>query len=279
MELEIKVGLFVSIGAILVMLAVVILGSTENLLQMKNRYVAYFNTVEGLLPGAKVMLGGVQIGTVEKIELNLEKKNIEVRLGVVRSLSNWIRSSSYAEVATQGVLGDKYVNLSAGDFNEPEMKTGSEIPTRSGGGFAQVLGKSDQLLVSLNNVASGLDRMLKTFESGNRSEVFFKNIAMTSQNLAVLTDRLNKGLEGGHMKELLKNLHGIMEKINSGSGTLGALVNDPGLYDDAKALVGGANRNRIIRNLVRQTIKKNEEAKPEEPTPATQGEAQEKLKK
>ena len=47
----------------------------------------------------------------------------------------------------------------------------------------------------------------------------------------------------------------IFEKINNGTGTIGALVNDPGLYDEVKALFGGANRNRVIRNLVRQTVK------------------------
>ena len=37
------------------------------------------------------------------------------------------------------------------------------------------------------------------------------------------------------------------------------MINDPGLYDDAKALVGQTNRNRIMRNLIRQTIKDNKE--------------------
>ena len=264
MELELKVGLFVTIGTTLLMLAVIVLGGSSNLFEIRTRYSAHFQTVDGLLPGAKVMLGGVQIGTVDKIQLNQEMKSIMVQFGIARAYSSWIRSNTFAEVATQGVLGDKFIQLNAGDFNEPEIKAGSDIPTKVGGGFAQVLSKSDQLLVSLNNVASGLDRMLKTFETGGRSEIFFKNIAITSQNLASFTDRLNKGLEGGHLKDTLKNLHGIMEKINSGTGTLGALVNDPGLYDDAKALVGGANRNRIIRNLVRQTVKKNEEEKADE---------------
>jgi hypothetical protein len=39
---------------------------------------------------------------------------------------------------------------------------------------------------------------------------------------------------------------------------MGALINDPGLYDNVKALVGQANRNRILRNLVRQTLRDSE---------------------
>jgi phospholipid/cholesterol/gamma-HCH transport system substrate-binding protein len=60
------------------------------------------------------------------------------------------------------------------------------------------------------------------------------------------------------LKKIVKNLESITEKINTGNGTLGALVNDPGLYDNVKALVGQTNRNRILRNLVRQTLRESE---------------------
>jgi phospholipid/cholesterol/gamma-HCH transport system substrate-binding protein len=70
---------------------------------------------------------------------------------------------------------------------------------------------------------------------------------------------VNRELDGMKLKASTEQLHSILEKVNNGTGTLGALVNDPGLYYDARALLGGANRNRIVRNLVRQTIKDAEE--------------------
>ena len=68
--------------------------------------------------------------------------------------------------------------------------------------------------------------------------------------------KLNNQLDGMALKSAIKNLNAILEKVNNGTGTLGALINDPGLYDNARALVGGANRNRILRNLVRETVEK-----------------------
>jgi phospholipid/cholesterol/gamma-HCH transport system substrate-binding protein len=85
-------------------------------------------------------------------------------------------------------------------------------------------------------------------------------MAQSAKNLASATAKLNEGLEGPQLKGAVRNLNGILEKINNGTGTLGALVNDPGLYYDARSLMGGANRNRIIRNLVRQTVRTAEEA-------------------
>lgn len=59
------------------------------------------------------------------------------------------------------------------------------------------------------------------------------------------------------------------EAINSGDGTLGLLARDPALYEDLRALVGGAQRNKLLRAYLRQTVKKGEEtnAGPWEPAP------------
>ncbi len=42
----------------------------------------------------------------------------------------------------------------------------------------------------------------------------------------------------------------ILAKVDEGEGTLGLLVNDPTLYDDLEALVGGTKRSWIVRSLV-----------------------------
>jgi phospholipid/cholesterol/gamma-HCH transport system substrate-binding protein len=47
------------------------------------------------------------------------------------------------------------------------------------------------------------------------------------------------------------HLDSILGKIDRGEGTLGLLVSDPSLYEDLKALVGGANRSTVVRSLIR----------------------------
>src|SRR5439155_1002517 len=65
------------------------------------------------------------------------------------------------------------------------------------------------------------------------------------------------------------NLEAITRRIADGEGSLGALVNDDGLYDDVRALIGRARRNVILRTVIRRTIDKNEkEAPPRAPVPA-----------
>jgi phospholipid/cholesterol/gamma-HCH transport system substrate-binding protein len=260
METEVKVGIFVATGLVLLLASILILGSSENLMTRKARFVSHFPNVEGLVEGAKVVMGGVQVGTVEKIAFDYERNDIKVGFQVARDQSTWIRADSAVEIQTQGVLGDKFVSLSRGDMQQPPAQPGAEIPNHPSAGLSQFLTKGDQLMVSLQSIAGSVDRMLKTFETNRRSEIFFEGMARTAKNLSSASEHLNEEIAELHLKAASKNLNAILEKVNNGTGTLGALVNDPGLYDDVKALLGGANRNRVMRNLVRQTIRKNDEA-------------------
>lgn len=38
-----------------------------------------------------------------------------MQLGIVRDLADFIRQGSFAELVTQGVLGDKYISVDSGD--------------------------------------------------------------------------------------------------------------------------------------------------------------------
>lgn len=50
------------------------------------------------------------------------------------------------------------------------------------------------------------------------------------------------------------DLKAITGTIRSGEGTLGALVNDPSVYDDLRTILGNIKRNYVLRELVRMTI-------------------------
>lgn len=50
------------------------------------------------------------------------------------------------------------------------------------------------------------------------------------------------------------NLKSVTAKVDKGEGSLGALVNDPTVYEDLKTVLGNVKRNRVLRELVRFTV-------------------------
>ncbi len=59
--------------------------------------------------------------------------------------------------------------------------------------------------------------------------------------------------------ETIASLKRTTAAVETGKGTLGLLAQDPALYEDLRALVGGAQRNKLLRAYIRTTIEKGEE--------------------
>ena len=259
LDKDYKIGLFVTVGLALIMIAITLLGGADSIFTRSTSYVAHLKSSEGLITGAKVVLAGVPIGTVKDLEFEPKTRTVRAEIVVQKKYAEAIKTDSMIELMTQGVLGDKYISIASNDSSEPPLSEGGELGVKPSQDLGQFVSKGDDLLTSLNSIAKSMNRLLGSLEAGNRSEMLFQGMATTAKNLSSASQKLNSQLDGMDLKKSANQLSQILEKINNGTGTLGALVNDPSLYDDARSLVGGANRNRIIRNLVRKTIKDSEE--------------------
>jgi phospholipid/cholesterol/gamma-HCH transport system substrate-binding protein len=55
------------------------------------------------------------------------------------------------------------------------------------------------------------------------------------------------------------DIKSLTAKINKGEGSLGAIINDPTVYEDLKEILGNVKRNRVLRELVRFSISNSEQ--------------------
>lgn len=179
-SLDIKVGVFITVGIGLIMISIILLGGADTFFKKHHPYHAYFKDVSGLISGAKVVLSGIRVGTVKGVEFDPENRSVKVNIIVDESYAKWIRSDSTVVITTQGVLGDKFISITPGSLEEPELAHNSEIPQGSEKGLGTLLSSSEQLMVSLKSASDSLDVILKNFEKKNRSNRFFEGMAQSS---------------------------------------------------------------------------------------------------
>lgn len=65
------------------------------------------------------------------------------------------------------------------------------------------------------------------------------------------------------LEQTSKNLKLVSSRLAQGEGTLGALIDDPTLYEDLSSLLRGANRSRILRSLIQSTRQSGASAEPQ----------------
>lgn len=111
-QMETSVGVFVLVCLLCVGYLTVKLGKLELFGADDYRLQAAFTSVAGLKPGAAVQIAGVQVGSVEGIELRMDDGVAMVTLSVKKGIE--LTDDTIASIKTSGLIGDKYLKLTPG---------------------------------------------------------------------------------------------------------------------------------------------------------------------
>jgi outer membrane protein OmpA-like peptidoglycan-associated protein len=127
-----RLGAFI-VGTLLILAAgVFLIGDKEFLFSSTFLLKAEFKNVAGLTAGADVRVGGLREGTVQRIELpGRPEEKVTVVMKMHDSTGDIIRKDSVATIKTEGLLGDKYVEISFGSKEAPQVRDGDAIRAAS----------------------------------------------------------------------------------------------------------------------------------------------------
>jgi phospholipid/cholesterol/gamma-HCH transport system substrate-binding protein len=121
---ELAVGLFLLFGLLAVVYLAIRLGDLAVFGRDQYTVIAKFTSASGLREGAWVEGGGVRIGEVRRIEFEPERYLAVVTLAIDRGVP--ISEDAVASIRTAGIIGDKFVKITAGGL-ETNLAEGMEI--------------------------------------------------------------------------------------------------------------------------------------------------------
>jgi phospholipid/cholesterol/gamma-HCH transport system substrate-binding protein len=138
-SVEIGVGIFVLIGILSVGYLTIRLGNIELFGERSYPIEARFLSASGLRPGTVVEMAGVQIGQVDSISLDHQRKVAVVRMRIQKDIR--LSEDVIASVKTSGLIGDKYIRLTPGGSEEMLQPGGLITETESAVDFEELLSK------------------------------------------------------------------------------------------------------------------------------------------
>ena len=111
-RIEVMVGVFLIIGFLAFGWLALRLGEVSILTQGTTYTLdAAFNNVSCLKKGAEIQISGVNVGTVRDIRLDQDNMAL-VRMQLQQNVH--LPLDSMASIKTQGIIGDKYIQISLG---------------------------------------------------------------------------------------------------------------------------------------------------------------------
>ncbi|MGZ3332482.1 MAG: MlaD family protein [Gemmatimonadaceae bacterium] len=265
---EVLVGLVITVAVIVVVLGSLWLARGG----LSKGYPLYvkFPWGAGLKQGQPVLLVGVNVGYVDEVELH-EDGILVTTLRIVKSYK--VPLTSKAAVVPNGIFGDQAIAITPSRPDPRSFKPGDTIPIGpSTPGISELTTKADSVMRSVNAITTalqtemvasgGIHDLRNTIAATNRLVNDFASIAaeqsrqlsatMTSLRRAtsaidpakvdstvnnLRTSSANLAEISGQLKETSGKLDLLLAKVDSGPGSVAKLINDPGAYNDVRAVL------------------------------------------
>jgi phospholipid/cholesterol/gamma-HCH transport system substrate-binding protein len=209
------VGLFVTMGAILAVVAIIFVGATKYF-EKGNIYVTYFDeSVQGLQKDSSVKYRGVEVGRVETIRVAPDNRLVAVVMKV--NLKDDLPRTTLAQLKVAGITGLVFVELDRRKPDEPDQSPKIIFPSE----YPMIPSRPSEvqkILTGLNVIVDkfnqidtrGISDQLKStaaeieiFFRGKKMESILAKIESTVANLQEITQKVDKTVATGKLDEVL----------------------------------------------------------------------------
>jgi len=251
---QVKVGFFLAAGLIVLLTTIFMLGSNKSLFQEVVELRSYFDSVQGLNKGGVVSLAGVKIGNIDRVSFDENRNLVEVVAIIDTQYKQNIKKDSRIEIRTQGALGDKFLYITPGTSTAESINSGDEIASDYGTDLLSVISKRGSESENLFDILKDLKKITHSLAENNKVSRISSNLDRVTLNLAEITDQLNKTIKSGSLDRSAIKLEKILDKVDRGEGTLGALINDKSIHERLRNILGAGQKSQQVKNILKSSI-------------------------
>ena len=165
---KIKTGIFVILGLAVFLAMIFIIGNQKNLFRRTVSLYINYKSVSGLQEGSYVRFAGINIGTVNLIEITSDT-SVRVELVVQRKMLKFIKKDSKASIVSDGLMGDKLIQISHGELTSSLIAENGTLVAVSPFDMNTISSKAEKIALKIESVINNIDTL-----SGQLSAIFSK---------------------------------------------------------------------------------------------------------
>jgi phospholipid/cholesterol/gamma-HCH transport system substrate-binding protein len=217
-----KLGLLVLSGLFLFILTLYIIGKNQNMFGSSYRLKARFTEVNGLMKGNNIRFSGIQAGTVKSVRI-IDDTTIEVVMLINNDLKPYIHTNAAASIGTEGLIGNKIINIIPGRSNAPVAEEGDMLNTRH-------LVSTDDMLQTLSktndNFATISEGLKQTIQRINTSAALWRLLNDSSLPANTRSALAHIRQASANADRLTGDLQSLISDVRRGKGAAGTLLAD-----------------------------------------------------
>ena len=153
-----------------------------------------------------------------------------------------VKNDSLATIKLTSLLGTSYINLAFGSPESPLAQPGSVLQSQEPADVSEILAKVESTVSSIESVFSDNSEKISSILNGLDTV-----LGGAARGEGTLGKLIKDDSLYNEARDTLANLNEISEDIKQGRGTLGKLVKDESLYNETKETM--ANLGQLAKRL------------------------------
>jgi phospholipid/cholesterol/gamma-HCH transport system substrate-binding protein len=219
----ILLGFFVLVGIILFIVGIFLVGAKTGMFSKSFPISAKFTNAIGLKTGSNVRYNGVRVGIVKSVAL-INDTDVEVVMLIENGKRNFISKDAIAAIASDGLMGDKIINISPGGHGGAPVQDNDSLQAHNPVNTDNMMATLSRTNENVATISDNLRIMTSKLNSDNgpvqvlfRDSVMAQNLRKSFSNAALVTNQV---------LEVSESLSQITREIAHGNGALGRILND-----------------------------------------------------
>jgi phospholipid/cholesterol/gamma-HCH transport system substrate-binding protein len=235
------VGIFVGGCLVLFGVGMFLIGNSNQLFTKSFNVFADFSKITGIQNGGKVRVAGMDAGTVTRIEVPLRPEaKFRIHFRIMEKLHPIVRQDSVVTIQTDGLLGNKYLQIDAGSADSPLAQSDSLLQSKEPFEWGDLMEEMNGVVKQVNGIMAGVkDQLVSTLsqieDTAHSANLLVKEATPNVKSILASADKIGA------------NLGEIIDGIQEGQGTVGALFKDKELYASVKRSVD--KTEKVVENL------------------------------
>ncbi|QWR77466.1 MlaD family protein [Candidatus Magnetomonas plexicatena] len=220
---EIKAGVIIVTGLVLIALFVILTGGAKFYDKYDVYYVKLMDTA-GINEGSAVRLGGLKVGRIKEMRAPT-KPNEPVTVVLGLNKGTMLFNGTRAKISQIGFVGEIYLDLSLGNTTDTKILPGSVVPSEKVAVLSDLISKLDTAAVSLDTLIKDMDLFF-----GEKNRQHIENLLLNSNKVAVdLNSKFSDFSQS--LTQSSKEMHNVLRNMDDI-----LIANKEGITETIKAI-------------------------------------------
>ena len=238
---EAFVGMFVLLGFVLITLMVFFVSGVY-LFRSGYTLNIIYNYVSILDRGAPVRMAGVRVGEVSAVELinskNGEPTRVLVHLFIEKSIQ--IRKNYIFKIQGTHVLSEPHIEITPMAGSAGVLEPGTTLNGESPLAVEKLIEQAHEITGNLNEILKSVKGFVTDKQAGQDLRDMLHHLAKVSGSLnKILNENSGKDMKISleNLKQSTDDLKVVLDRVESGKGTVGRHLKDEALYEEMRSFV------------------------------------------